>query len=207
MNREAFLERIRGALGCAAGDPVAPPPPLPAREVVAPAVAALIGAAALRDHFSARAEAAGVRVHRVVDVGTAVEVAAALLTTLGSSAVADASGLARAVLAASGRPQCAPADAEVGVTVAWRGVAETGTVVLRSELGRTPGLLPPLHLVLLAVDDLRAGLTELYADVAAAGDLPAALVQITGPSRTADIEVTLVTGVHGPGEVHVLLIG
>ena len=44
-----------------------------------------------------------------------------------------------------------------------------------------------------------------YAD-ARAGDLPACLSLITGPSKTGDIELRLVTGVHGPGEVHVILI-
>jgi L-lactate utilization protein LutC len=79
--------------------------------------------------------------------------------------------------------------------------------VLRSDDGRAAGLLPPVHLVLLATTDLRPGLTELYADAAGEDGLPAALVQVTGPSRTADIEMTLVTGVHGPGEVIVVMIG
>jgi L-lactate dehydrogenase complex protein LldG len=64
-----------------------------------------------------------------------------------------------------------------------------------------------VHVVSLATIDLRPGLTELYDDAIAEGGLPSALVQVTGPSRTADIEMTLVTRVHGPGEVHVVLIG
>ena len=212
MNRAAFLARVRDALGRAEGDPVAPPPPPAAAHVVAPSMAG-VGPAAVLDRFLERCAANGVEVRRAPDAAGAVVLAAAWLRELGVSAIADATSLAASVVVASGLAPAAAAAApaaaaaDVGVTRAWRGVAETGTVVLRSEDGRLAGLLPPVHLVLLAVEDLRPGLTELVADVTAQGGPPAALVQVTGPSRTADIEMTLVTGVHGPGTVAVVLIG
>lgn len=202
MKREAFLARVRGALGRAPGDPVAPPPVADAA-LVAPSP---IAAHELADRFEERARAAGVHVHRARDAAEAEARVARLAPTLGASVVADGSTAARAAAKASGLPLAAATEADVGFTSAWAGVAETGTVVLHSRDGRSAGLLPPVHVALLATTDLHAGLTELYAAAAAAG-LPAALVQVTGPSRTADIEVTLVTGVHGPGEVHVVLIG
>ncbi len=206
MNREAFVGRVRRALGRAPGDAVAPLPPPTPGELVAPSVAGL-DPDALTARFVARSRAVGAHVHVCLDAPAAVARAAELVRARGATAVADASDLARAVVTADGVTARDAASADVGVTHAWRGVAETGTVVLRSEAGRVAGLLPPVHLVFLAVDDLRPGLTELYADAAAGDGLPAALVQITGPSRTADIEMTLVTGVHGPGEVHVIVIG
>lgn len=203
MNRDAFLARVRTALRRAPGDPVAPPPPVADAALVAPFA---IAPEALADRFEERARAGGVRVHRAGDRAGADALVARLLPTLGASVAADGSAAARAAAAASGLPIAAPMDADVGVTSAWAGVAETGTFVLHSRDGRSAGLLPPVHVALLATADLVAGLTELYAAAAAAG-WPAALVQVTGPSRTADIEVTLVTGVHGPGEVHVVLVG
>jgi L-lactate utilization protein LutC len=197
--------RVRAALGRSAGDPCGSPPPVAPGAVVAPGLAT-DDAASWLARFLDTVVAVGAHVHRAADDAAAIELGAALLRSRGASAVADASELARAVVAAGGR-EADPASADVGVTRAWRGVAETGTVVLRSEEGRLAGLLPPVHLVLLAAVDLRPGLTEVYADAAAGAGLPAALVQVTGPSRTADIELTLVTGVHGPGEVHVVVIG
>jgi L-lactate utilization protein LutC len=212
VNRADFLGRVRAALGRAAGDAVAPPPTVARAELVAPSVAGVAGEA-LVAHFAARAAATGMRVQRVADEAEAVAWAADLLRARGASAVADDSAVARAVVAAAALPDPEPggagdaAHADVGVTRAWRAVAETGTVVLRSEQGRKAALLPPVQLVLVAAADVRPGLTELYADAVADGGPPAALVQISGPSRTADIEMTLVTGVHGPGDVHVLLLG
>jgi L-lactate utilization protein LutC len=203
VTRDAFLARVRGALRRAPGDPVAPPPPVAEAALVAPPA---IGAVGLADRFEERARAAGVVVHRTGDAAEAEGLVARLLPTLGASVAADASAEARAAAAASGLPAAAPTDADVGVTSAWAGVAETGTFVLHSRDGRSAGLLPPVHVALLRTSGLVAGLTELYA-VAAATGLPAALVQVTGPSRTADIEVTLVTGVHGPGAVHVVMVG
>jgi L-lactate dehydrogenase complex protein LldG len=203
VNRRAFLARVRAALGRAPGDPVALPPPVPDTTLVAPAP---IAADALADRFDERARAAGVHVHHARDAAEAEALVARLAPTRGASGVADASAAARAAAAASGLPHAAPTEADVGVTSAWAGVAETGTIVLHSRDGRAAGLLPPVHVALLATSELFAGLTELYAAAEEAG-LPAALVQVTGPSRTADIEVTLVTGVHGPGAVHVVRFG
>jgi L-lactate dehydrogenase complex protein LldG len=100
------------------------------------------------------------------------------------------------------------ASAGVGLTGAEAGLAETGSIVLVSGpgRGRLPSLLPPIHVALLA---RRALVGSLSAFLAARPDLVTAgsnYVCITGPSRTADIEHTLSRGVHGPREVHVVLI-
>jgi L-lactate dehydrogenase complex protein LldG len=92
-----------------------------------------------------------------------------------------------------------------GVSRALYGLADTGSVVLAAsqEEPRANSLLPAVHVSLLAEDRIVAGLAELFA--ALGGELPSALAVVTGPSRSGDIEQTLVVGVHGPGEVHVVL--
>jgi L-lactate dehydrogenase complex protein LldG len=99
----------------------------------------------------------------------------------------------------------APALAGAGVSRAVCGVASTGSVVLASspEEPRSRHLLPEVHVSLLREDAIVADLAALFA--AFAGGLPSALAIVTGPSRSADIEQRLVVGVHGPGEVHVVL--
>jgi L-lactate dehydrogenase complex protein LldG len=204
VKREAFLARVAAALG---RDESAGPPPLPAPPdgaVVSPSTAGLVHAD-LVARFVERATAVGVRVHRAADDRAAVALLAALLSDLGTSACHDDTPLAAEAVRAAGAPIATPEHADVGVTGAWRAVAETGTVVLRSEVGRLEGLLPPVHVVVAYERDVRAGLSEVYADLE--GALPSGLVQITGPSRTADIELTLTTGVHGPGTVVVVLVG
>jgi L-lactate dehydrogenase complex protein LldG len=205
VKRAAFVARVRAALGRQAGDPLPSPPAPAASALVAPSVVGLAGEALL-NHFIARSEAVGAPVRRARDEAEGVAVAAAWLRELGDSSVADNHPLSLQALAASGLPSAPAASASVGVTRAWRGIAETGTVVMRSREGRRAALLPPQQLVLLHALEVVPGLSELYADVA--GSEPAAaLVQITGPSRTADIEMTLVTGVHGPEGVFVVVIG
>jgi L-lactate dehydrogenase complex protein LldG len=86
------------------------------------------------------------------------------------------------------------------------GLADTGSVVLASgpEEPRARSLLPEVHISLLAEERILPGLEELFA--ALGRDLPSALAIVTGPSRSADIEQSLTVGVHGPGEVHVVLL-
>ncbi len=94
----------------------------------------------------------------------------------------------------------------VGVTGALCAVAETGSLVLTSQSANalTASLLPPVHAVILKASQIVPALAEALArpEVRAA----AAGVIVTGPSRTADIEMTLTIGVHGPGELTVFLV-
>jgi L-lactate dehydrogenase complex protein LldG len=93
-----------------------------------------------------------------------------------------------------------------GVSRAIYGLADTGSVVLAAspDEPRQRHLLPDVHVSLLHEDRILPGLAELFAAVG--DDLPSALVIVSGPSRSADIEQRLVVGVHGPGEVHVVLL-
>jgi L-lactate dehydrogenase complex protein LldG len=99
----------------------------------------------------------------------------------------------------------APAIEGAGVSRALYGLADTGSVVLAAspEEPRARSLLPDVHVTLLDEDRILPGLDELFS--ALGDDLPSALAIVTGPSRSADIEQKLAVGVHGPGEVHVVL--
>jgi L-lactate dehydrogenase complex protein LldG len=120
----------------------------------------------------------------------------------------------RALLAAAGctavvTPQAEREEllaAELGLTQVQFAIAETGTLVLASpdEPHRLASLLPRVHVALLHERDIVPGLGEAL-DKLASGILPVATF-ITGPSRTGDIELTLVVGVHGPQELHVILV-
>jgi len=102
------------------------------------------------------------------------------------------------------------AKAQLGITTAEALVMESGTLVLRTEagLGRSTSLLPPVHLAFIQpsrrLKDL-AALPRLIRSWANEPQvLPSAVTLITGHSCTADIELTLVSGVHGPGLVYVI---
>ena len=108
------------------------------------------------------------------------------------------------------RESCISAD--VGLTGVDHAIAETGSVVLlpRRGVSRLVSLLPPVHVAVVRRGEVLPGLDELFALQRLdhiEGDLGSYLNIITGPSRSADIEYTLVTGVHGPGEVHMVLLG
>jgi L-lactate dehydrogenase complex protein LldF len=94
----------------------------------------------------------------------------------------------------------------VGVTGVLAGIAETGSLVLVGGKGRLPSasLLPEIHIAILRVSDIVSTLSEAMqrSEVRSA----TSAVIITGASRTADIEMTLTVGVHGPKELIVFLI-
>jgi L-lactate dehydrogenase complex protein LldG len=97
-------------------------------------------------------------------------------------------------------------DADAGITDAEMLIAETGSVVVASGAGRSrlAALAPGLHIVLAARTPILPDLLDLAQAGGFAGDA-ASRVMISGPSKTADIEGVLVTGVHGPSEVVVVL--
>jgi L-lactate utilization protein LutC len=101
--------------------------------------------------------------------------------------------------------------ARIGITSADYAIAETGSLVLVSgrEHHRLTSLLPFIHICLLDARRIVPNLHDLLARINAkhvtSQSTPPAITLITGPSRTADIEHTLITGIHGPNELHVLI--
>jgi L-lactate dehydrogenase complex protein LldG len=99
-------------------------------------------------------------------------------------------------------------DVPVGLSGAQGGLADTGSLALvsGSGRGRLASLLPPVHIALLPAQKLYPSLPAFLAAHSSATDEGSNLVFITGPSRTGDIEMTLSMGVHGPREVHAIII-
>ena len=113
-----------------------------------------------------------------------------------------------------GRLRALVAEADLGVTGADLAVAETGTLVLVSAAGRprSTSLLPPCHVAIFdraaLVESLeQVGLAlEAWHEGVAPPERGAVITFITGPGRTADIELTLTRGVHGPKEIHAIFV-
>ena len=106
-------------------------------------------------------------------------------------------------------------QADLGISGVDYLVAETGTVVLlaRPDEPRSLSLLPPVHIAVAQRSQLVPDLFDLFTalgarepDTGAPPALPSCVTLVTGPSKTGDIELRLVTGVHGPGVVHVVVI-
>jgi L-lactate dehydrogenase complex protein LldG len=100
------------------------------------------------------------------------------------------------------------AQAEVGITGALAGIADTGSLALIGGPGRArlASLLPPVHIALLSVSNLYPHMAAFFSDHSDVVRDTGNLVFISGPSRTADIEQTLTLGVHGPRDLHIILI-
>lgn len=104
-------------------------------------------------------------------------------------------------------------ESGLGITGADYAVAETGSVVVlpRKGLSRLVSLVPPVHLAIVRAKDLVESIDDVFLFrrleyLHKGGDMGSYLNFITGPSRTADIEMKLVVGVHGPREVHLVLL-
>jgi hypothetical protein len=104
-------------------------------------------------------------------------------------------------------------SAQFGITGANALVADTGSLALAEELGfgRAASNVPPVHIALVAADSVvesvldAAVIARGYAALHLNRTVPRYLSLITGPSKTADIGLTLVRGMHGPRTVHVLI--
>ena len=198
--RDQILRSIREHL--AASAPAAPAPPIP-RPPSPPG-----SAPDLVDRFTTQLEAAGAQWTLVRGEAEAARALRRVLSDAGAGRVAgsDAPLVARLLperLVDLSRDDLFTCDA--GVTTAQWGIAETGTLVLESahERSRLASLVPPIHVAILSTQRIRPSLGDALARVDRASH---AITLITGPSRTSDIELTLVVGVHGPQIVHVLLL-
>ena len=105
------------------------------------------------------------------------------------------------------------ARADMGITGVDYAVAETGTCVLlpRRGVSRLVSLLPPVHVAIVEASQVYEHLDDLFALRRLAfqqgrGEMGSSMILISGPSRTGDIEQTIVVGVHGPKEAHLVLL-
>ncbi len=99
-------------------------------------------------------------------------------------------------------------NADAGLTTAQLGIAESGTLALvgDQERHRLVSLVPPIHICLFRRENLVGTMSEALSSVAGGGTMSQVVTFITGPSRTADIELQLVLGVHGPRHLRIVLI-
>ena len=108
------------------------------------------------------------------------------------------------------RGAATPED-EVSLTAAFSGIAESGTLCMASsaETPSTLNFLPENHVVVIKASEIAGTLEDSWARLRkkyGAGNLPRTINFISGPSRTADIEQTLIMGAHGPRRLHILIV-
>lgn len=219
-SQEVFLARVRKALGRAQTQPPEPP---------APAVDESLARLASDDDdllglFAQRAEAVGMNIHRTRQDNlpqTLKGILAALEArriVLGFGDAGESVNLAQAVAAAPVEivdwhaaaglePQY---DTDAGVTDVHAALAETGTLVCCADPQHSRGLslVPPKHIAVVRRSDILPDMIDYWAKRKnnSCDAVPSSIVFITGPSKTSDIEGVLVTGVHGPGQVHIVLV-
>jgi L-lactate dehydrogenase complex protein LldG len=97
---------------------------------------------------------------------------------------------------------------DAAITSTMGGIAETGVVILwpDEKEPRLMSLVPPIHIAILEADKIHDTFSEAIEAEGWAPKMPTNVVLISGPSKTADIELTLAFGVHGPKELIVLIL-
>ena len=100
------------------------------------------------------------------------------------------------------------AEADVGITSADYALADPGALVLlsTSREDRIVSLLPDVHIAVIPAGCILAGIDDLFHALPNPAAVSSAMVIIGGPSRTGDIEMSLVHGVHGPRELHLVVV-
>ena len=227
--REVVLSAIRESLAGAAlpdachGRPVRP-------SSLADMAGASADPASLRDTFAAELQALSGHVYSPADAAEALDILLGIVRDCGAKAALawddehlPLPGVHQALATAGVQVLDATLPVEpaaraarlaeldratVGITGALAGLAGTGSVALLSGpgRGRAVSLLPPVHVALLPAANLYPSLAAFFAAHPGLVRQASNLLFVTGPSRTADIEQVLTLGVHGPREVHVLLI-
>jgi L-lactate utilization protein LutC len=202
-----FLERVRTRVALVPEN--LPHPLVPVDGVTRVRYAA----ASSVERFCEAAEFAGAVVRRAASADDMRAVLGEIVETHGvRSAVVSREPLAEAVVplleGVSVSPHESPvttADVDLGITGVLWAVAATGSLVLSSELagGRTAGLLPPVHVAVVPENRILPDAAALYRELPERfpHGLPSQFVLATGPSRSADIELQITVGVHGPAHV------
>jgi len=211
MSRDNILHKVRTALGRSAGQAVAAPPEVRLR---VPEVAMEARIASFITRLEVLAGKA-VRVGSMAEARDFDTAAIAGKTAAASNApylvecgVAALPGVRTGITGlAELRDVCAKVD--IGITSADYALSDTGTLVMIASPAeaRLMSLLPPAHLAVIPKERILTGLDELFTIVPNPAEITSSMVLITGPSRTADIEQILVRGVHGPGQVTVVIVG
>jgi len=206
-DREHILYKIRGALGHRAGqEPGSPPAPL----LRVPSVSREQRVEGLLENFPGEA-------HRATSPEDARLYVARILA--GRPAVAFDNPLldhtqinrlpgVRAGIREESEFRQACATAEVGITGAQYALMEPGALVMvsGSDEERLASLLPSTHIAVISADAILTGLDELFTVLPDPAAVGSSVVLIAGPSRTGDIEMILVKGVHGPRELHLVVL-
>jgi len=210
MSREHVMHKVRTALARVAGQSIGEPPPVRLR-IPETGIESRIAS-----FFGCIVALAG-KTYRAASPADACEyvmsVVAGKMAVASNAPVLQATGIARLPGVESGftdpdqlRARCS--TAACGITAADYALADTGTLVMLSsqQEARLISLLPPVHVAVVQSERLLTGLDELLDILPRPAEQTSSMVLITGPSRTADIEQILVRGVHGPGEIHVVVI-
>ena len=218
-SRDSFMARVRSALQ---HETTAAP------TEQAPAVDETLARLASADDdllamFAERATGVGMVVHQITQAQM-LDKLANVLDETGSKSVAVAAGavgrdmgVEEALRAGNLRVldwQNASFDAQyeldAGVTDVHAALAETGTLICCSGAAHSRGLslVVPIHIAIVRQSDILPDMIDYWARLKGIPntELPSSTAFITGPSKTADIEGELITGVHGPEAVHILLI-
>lgn len=213
--RASILAGIRAALSTPTErghHAVDPHPPVGARDVLPPVPPDPSGWPEL---FAKRLEGLRGRCYRVVDAEEAAGVIARMAHEEGWSAVylqddplvASVTAELEAERVPTGAPAAAMAACDAGVTTCRALVAQTGSIlVTASDGGRSGTVLAPHHVVVARESQLVPDLPDAWKAASAGRPVPSFVSLVTGPSRTADIERTLVLGAHGPIRLTVLIL-
>jgi L-lactate dehydrogenase complex protein LldG len=206
-DRENILHKVRTALGRRGGEA---PERAPAPRLAVPDFGRSEKITRLVRDFPGRAEQAASReqarelVIAMLAGRTAVALRHPLLESLG---ILSLPGVAP-VAAQARELRSAASSAEVGISSPGYALVDPGAlVVLAGEHDeRLVSLLPPAHIAVVAADSVLSGLDELFTLLPDPASVSSSMVLIGGPSRTGDIEMTLVQGVHGPGELSLVIV-
>ncbi len=214
ITREEFLGTIRQSLTPSDSIALRDPPPPASNEILR-----------ITRHdedlptiFTRRATAMGMNVHRATAKALGATIQTLLTDFNAKRVVLDipADPVAELIRTAIGGREIidpiktkdldAQFDSDIGITGVIAAIAETGTLVIASDIHRSRGtfLIPPIHIAIVFESQLLPDMIDLWPRMNPGNH--SALTLVTGPSKTADIEGILITGVHGPRAVHIVLV-